>query len=527
MKEASTAASPQTPLKDPTEQRIRAFEQRYGQQAKELAAYAAFPLTLTTDLVYCLRETFLPQCPWYAAADVLLSGLCTPVGYDLYEMETATRQYLLSYLRDRFGDAQVYEVERFMVAYLKHRIQLEASDRPLVLGERPRWTSLACLRPGEAFDEIKQALQQLTLADANPKERFRLAALVESYGDLLVDQGFQPLLLEWADRVAEGEPIDATAELAGQLQTAGFGVGWVDFEVATVAFGVEQIPLIESELTQFEFETPTVNDRGEVVATTTHQSAYFEEPVGDGVPPLRLVAIPSGEFIMGSGEDEPGGDDDERPQHRVKVSPFFLSQFPVTQAQWRAVAALPSQDRDLDPDPSGFKAENCPVERVSWKDAVEFCARLSAQTGCTYRLPTEAEWEYACRADTATPFYFGETITTDLANYDGGVFRNEPEGQSRGETTPMGQFLPNAFGLYDMHGNVSEWCLDHWNNSYKGAPTDGSAWLTEDEGANRVRRGGSWNFNPRHCRSAYRLNIYPGDRYDNIGFRVLCEARGL
>jgi len=514
--------------KDPTERRVSVFEQRYGRQATNLAAHAAFPLTLTTDVVYCLRESFLPDCPWYAAADVLLSGLCTPAGHDLYEMEAATRRYLLRYLRDQFGESQIKDLERFMVAYLRHRLMGDNPDpRSLLLGEKPQWTALACLQPGEAYEAIRQTLEQFALQDTNPTERFRLASLVESYGDFLADRGYQPMLIEWADRVAEGEPIDATAELAGQLQTAGFGVGWVDFEVATVAFGVEQIPLIESELTQFEFETPTVNDRGEVVATTTHQSAYFEEPVGDGVPPLRLVAIPSGEFIMGSGEDEPGRFSNESPQHRVKVSPFFLSQFPVTQAQWRAVAALPSQDCDLDLDPARFKAENCPVERVSWEDAVEFCARLSAQTGCTYRLPTEAEWEYACRADTATPFYFGETITTDLANYDGSVFRNEPEGQSRGKPTPMGQFPPNAFGLYDMHGNVWEWCLDHWHNSYKGAPTDGSAWLTEDEGANRVRRGGSWGNNPRHCRSTDRDDNAPGNRLNPIGFRVLCEARGL
>jgi len=242
---------------------------------------------------------------------------------------------------------------------------------------------------------------------------------------------------------------------------------------------------------------------------------HFEEPVGDGVPPLRLVAIPSGEFIMGSVENEPGGFRDERPLHSVKVAQFFMSKFPVTQAQWRAIATRTDLKVrvDLDPDPSEFEGDGRPVEQVSWNEAVEFCDRLSRLTHHTYRLPTEAEWEYACRAGTTTPFYSGETITTDLANYNGM------------ETTPVGQFPPNAFGLYDMHGNVWEWCLDHWRDSYAGAPTDGSAWFTDNEGANRVRRGGSWDNLPRHCRSAYRSPYYPGNSNDNIGFRVLCENR--
>jgi formylglycine-generating enzyme required for sulfatase activity len=507
---------------------VRAFEQRYGRQSTNLAAHAAFPLTLTTDVVYCLRESFLPDCPWYAAADVLLSGLCTPAGHDLYEMEAATRRYLLRYLRDQFGESRVKDLERFMVAYLRHRLTGDNPDsRSLLLGEKPHWTALACLQPGKAYEEIRQTLEQLALQDTDPTERFRLASLVESYGDFLADRGYQPMLLEWADRVAEGEPIDETAETATRLQASGFTVSWVDFEVATVAFGVEETPLIESELTRFEFESVTVNDRGEVVATEAYQSFYFEEPLGDGVSPLKLVAIPSGEFMMGSPEDESGRYSEERPQHLVKVSPFFMSQYPVTQAQWRAVVALPRQDLDLNFAPSNFKGENRPVERVSWYDAVEFCARLSEHTGRTYRLPTEAEWEYACRADTTTPFHFGETITADLANYSGSVFLNEPEGQFRSETIPVGQFPPNAFGLYDMHGNVGEWCLDHWHDSYEGAPTDGRAWLTEDEYSNRVVRGGSWRYIPRHCRSACRNNNNPGNRYSAIGFRVICEARGL
>ncbi|MFH7245852.1 MAG: SUMF1/EgtB/PvdO family nonheme iron enzyme [Spirulina sp.] len=526
-----TTANQYRPPKDLAEQRVSAFEQRYGRQATHLAAHAAFPLALTTDVVYCIRETFLPDCPWYATADVLLSGLCTPAGYDLYDMEAATRRYLLRYLADQFGESRILELERFMVAYLRHHLIRENPDeRALLLGEKPHWTSLACLRPGEAYDEIRQTLEQLALQDVDPNERFRLASLVESYGDFLsdflADRGYQFILLDWADRVAEGEPIDETAEIAGRLKTLGFDATWIAFEVATLAFWAPEPPAPDSDLKTAEFETVIVNDRGEMTAREPHTAPYFEEPLGEDVAPLHLMAIPSGELMMGSTQDDPGHYKDESPQHLVKLNPFFISQYPVTQAQWRAVAALPQQARELAPDPSRFKGDPRPVEQVSWHDAVEFCARLSAHTGRTYRLPSEAEWEYACRADTTTPFYFGATITTNLANYDGSVFLNEPEGNQRGETTPVGTFPPNAFGLCDMHGNVWEWCLDHWHDNYSGAPTDGSAWLTEDEAANRVIRGGSWYSFPRNCRSACR-DTYPGDRFNDIGFRVVCEAPGL
>ncbi|NEQ32761.1 MAG: formylglycine-generating enzyme family protein [Leptolyngbya sp. SIO4C5] len=253
------------------------------------------------------------------------------------------------------------------------------------------------------------------------------------------------------------------------------------------------------------------------------------------------MLIPGGTFTMGSPEDELGRYDDEGPQHDVTVQTFLMGRYPVTQAQWRTIATRTDLkvNIDLDPDPSKFKGENRPVEQVSWYDAVEFCQRLSRLTSHTYRLPTEAEWEYACRAGTDTPFHFGETITTDLANYRGvddeskpeqypGNYGNGPKGVYREETTPVNHFHPlaNAFGLCDLHGNVFEWCLDHWHDNYEGAPTDGSAWLTEDEEARRVLSGGSWDDYPRSCRSACRLIFNPGDRFNLIGFRVVCEAQG-
>jgi formylglycine-generating enzyme required for sulfatase activity len=207
---------------------------------------------------------------------------------------------------------------------------------------------------------------------------------------------------------------------------------------------------------------------------------------------------------------------------------FWLGQTPITQAQWRVVASWPKVERELAKDPSYFKGDDRPVKLVSWHDAMEFCRRLSQRLGPTFSLPSEAQWEYACRAGTTTPFAFGDTISPELANYDGTVaYANGPKGVRRGETTPAGTFPANAWGLQDMHGNVWEWCLDQWHDSYKGAPSDGSAWLSNaGEDAGRLLRGGSWYSLPGRCRSACRLHLRPGDVSDRVGFRVVCLPQG-
>ena len=250
----------------------------------------------------------------------------------------------------------------------------------------------------------------------------------------------------------------------------------------------------------------------------------FTEDLVKGVV-LEMVAIPGCTFLMGSPESEQGWSGSESPQHTVTIQPFFMGKFPVTQAQWQAVASLPKVNIDLKPDPSGFKGANRPVERVSWYDAVEFCTRLSKARGREYRLPSEAEWEYACRAGTTTPFHFGETITTDLANYDGDyTYGSGSKGQFRKQTTDVGSFPANAFGLHDMHGNVLEWCQDTLHENYNGVPTDGSAWVDENANQNiRILRGGSWYFNPSYCRCETRNDLNPDSVGDVIGFRVVCE----
>ena len=279
-----------------------------------------------------------------------------------------------------------------------------------------------------------------------------------------------------------------------------------------------------------------------VINRTQKTAQYYVEDLGNGVR-LEMVLIPGDSFLMGSPEDELERRDSESPQHLVNIQQFCIGKYPVTQAQWKAVAALPQVNIELEADPSNFKGDQRPVEQVSWYDAVEFCSRLAAHKKRQYRLPSEAEWEYACRAGTTTPFHFGETITTDVANYDGtddeehkwsGSYGRGPKGIYRKETTVVGSFeVANAFGLYDMHGNVWEWCLDDWHDNYEGAPIDGSAWFDKNNDnlyqkqGNAVLRGGSWFDNPTDCRSASRNDNYWAERaylHNSIGFRVVCAV---
>ncbi len=260
---------------------------------------------------------------------------------------------------------------------------------------------------------------------------------------------------------------------------------------------------------EFEFEILTVNERGEIVERRPGRARQMVEPLAPGVM-LEMVPLPGGIFQMGS----PGhaGYEDERPQHPVSVAPFLMGKYEVTQEQWLAVMGKGLEYRCMGP--------RRPVDRVSWKAAQGFCAQLAKKTGRAYRLPSEAEWEYACRAGTSSPFYFGPTITTDLVNYVGDhLYASEPKGIYRHVSTEAGSLPPNGFGLYDMIGNLWEWCADAWHDDYIGAPVDGSAW--ESRGSRyRVLRGGSWHEIPANCRSAVRLKFDAADGEDFVGFRL-------
>jgi eukaryotic-like serine/threonine-protein kinase len=256
------------------------------------------------------------------------------------------------------------------------------------------------------------------------------------------------------------------------------------------------------------------------ISKRTKQGECIIEDLGGGVK-LEMVYIPAGSFMMGSPSGEKEEQNNEKPPHLVNVPAFYMGKYPVTQSQYLVV---------MGKNPSHFQGGNLPVENISWLEAREFCEKLSHSSSKAYRLPSEAEWEYACRAGTTTPFHFGETITADVANFDGNfTYGAAPKGKYLGKTTPVGQFgVANDFGLCDMHGNVWEWCLDNWHKDYNGAPVDGSAWLDAKENSSRALRGGSGIVSPRWCRSAYRLGITSDARSVNLGFRVVySRARTL
>jgi formylglycine-generating enzyme required for sulfatase activity len=250
----------------------------------------------------------------------------------------------------------------------------------------------------------------------------------------------------------------------------------------------------------------------------------FSEDLGNGVN-LDLVVVLGGSFLMGSPETELQHRSNESPQHQVTVPTFLMGQYPVTNAQWNTIVKTTKGKRDLK---TKKEADRLPVVLVSWLDAQEFCDRLTQATSRPYGLPSEAEWEYACRAGTTTPFAYGETLTPELANYDWektyGDFGVAAK-KDLGKPSEVGKFPANAWGLYDMHGNVWEWCADDWHSSYEGAPVDGSVWAGKnaETASRKVFRGGSWADDPQNCRSAIR-DAYDADHAsDGYGFRLVCQ----
>ncbi|MBD1858958.1 formylglycine-generating enzyme family protein [Leptolyngbya sp. FACHB-1624] len=390
------------------------------------------------------------------------------------------------------GEAQYREEVLFVLSQdggeisPESRIVLEISRKSFQLSEeRAKALEAEVLRPFQEFREAAIALI---------KPQGSVTPRIQS----LLDRAQQRLNLSDADAAAIIENV-----------------------LASISKPVIVVPP-KSSLPTFSFEVITVNDRGQEIDRRQSQASYRREELAKGVF-LDMVSIPGGTFWMGAAEGELEAKDSEKPQHQVTIEPFFMGKYAVTQAQWSAIAQLPKINWDLNPDPSNFKGNNRPVEQISWDDAIEFCDRLTRKTGERYRLPSEAEWEYACRAGTTTPFHFGETITPELVNYSGDyTYANAAKGKYRKTTIEVGSFPPNAFGLYEMYGNVWEWCADPWHDSYVNAPVDGRVWEMGSD--YRVLRGGSWNRYPWYCRSATRYDYDAGFRGSYIGFRVVCSA---
>jgi hypothetical protein len=282
------------------------------------------------------------------------------------------------------------------------------------------------------------------------------------------------------------------------------------------------------DLLQWDGETVFVDRQGNIIKRQPVTAKYYEEDIPfnkrKDQPPaeltkIRMLLIPGGTLLLKDGKI-------------ASINPFFMAQTPITQAQWWAIASREDLKikNNLDLTPSQFKSDYGetshwlrPVENVNWFDVIEYCGRLAKLTGSRYTLPSESQWEYACYANTEAskdqylPFHYGETLTAKLANYDSQrTYAGEARTASPGQTTPVGNYPPNAFGLKDMHGNVWEWCID----SYCGWDEEQSA---EQQLLGINIRGGSWCSPPRVCCGAFRPWNYPDHRNCNLGFRVVCR----
>jgi len=513
------------------EEIVRRFRNNASLLAQELAELLAATPTIFLPVVRLIRKEMLPEAGQVQIAEVFLGGILRVRSLGIKETDP---------------DAVLYD---FINPEVRDILQLSSTRSTTV----------------NVFDRVsKYIAKQLNL-----ELRDFLAELkkpsTEIGGDI---QGIIRPFAEVSARIlrnlggnylAIAEQLEQTAARTPGSQTS------QNTQSKKVPVSVKTLQKLE--LLPFNFEVVRVNAKGEQIEKESREAQYFSQDLGNDIT-LEMIAIPGGTFTMGSPPNEKDSYKYERPQQEVTVPTFFMGKYPITQAQWRAVASRTDLkvEKDLDPDPSHFKDPpkpplkrgasdfkdppkpplkrgasdsppfeegarggsptrwDRPVEQVNWYDAVEFCARLSKLTGREYRLPSEAEWEYACRAGTTTPFYFGETITGELANYNASkTYAGEAKGEYRGETTPVGQFPPNAFGLYDMHGNVWEWCADTWHDNYDGAPRDGSAWLENGNDNRSPRRGGSWGFYPSLCRSAIRFDFdRRGLRFNGLGFRVVC-----
>jgi formylglycine-generating enzyme required for sulfatase activity len=598
---ASQSLSPQ--------ERVERFRVFSSPKARRLAALLSACPIVTLPIIRMVQDAMLSDSDQVHVAEVLLGGLFDPI----------------------------VPVENFANPdEVEYKLQ-DAETRQILLGGTPpsdtfqilsRWISQ---RLGKSLDEFVAILQ-------DPQQSIELGAEAQTFAGVTVDvlkrqggrytQIAEEIESRWFGRrdvAPEPETELSKERLLDTLEILEFETAQLiepeeslpfpplqtqEVEVVTIVFEAEP-----EELQPFEFETATIERKVDprrsnflqnlfgrraqqdeqridwVIQKQRRQAYQWVERLGDDLQ-LEMVAIPEGTFMMGSPENELDRSSSEGPQHEVSVPSFFMGKYPVTQAQWRFVAELPQVNRELNLDPSSSTGDKRPIEQVSWYDVVEFCDRFSTYTRREYRLPAEAEWEYACRAGTRTRYHFGDVIVPELANYSNdqramlassrssslfntrqlatvereiqpgqtgrirfqGTFWSArcsaaitiPAGEQvdvigtqgpvllvepsvaryyKKRTTPVGSFkIANAFGLYDMHGNVWEWCLDHWHDNYEGAPTDGSTWFSDNENTSRVLRGGSLLSDPRDCRSALRIISPPNNRASDIGFRVVCRA---
>jgi len=478
-------------------QRIQQFRLATSPMGWRLARLLASAPVISLPVIRLVQETLLPNSDQEHVAEVLLGGILKP--QDTPHLDTDPENVVYSFI--------------------------DPDIRSLLLDETP-------------INDMVQVLSKYINEKLDQ-------TLDEFLADLRIDDSSDPL--ENAELTAKLRPFAIVTaevlkrkggkyrELAKQLE-ADYGA----------AIRIEKFSY--TTITRIEFwsglETQQQSGEAYIFSEQLKPISKESQPI-TGKLCIDLVKIPGGNFLMGAPAREAEHEAEEEPQHQVTISEFWMGRYPITQAQWRAVAALPQINCHLEPNgfhfQGDFDSNLRPAERVSWLEAVEFCDRLSKYTARTYRLPSEAEWEYACRAvegaqqdsEGSAPFHYGQTLTPDLANYNGnyiyGNKKPETKIKWREQTTNVGYFSANAFGLYDMHGNVSEWCADHWQNSYKTVPQDGNSWQddTLPQNAPRVLRGGSWDIPPRFCRSARRAKLAANERNYSTGFRLVLVEKSV
>ncbi len=506
---------------------VLSFRNNSSPLAQELAELLAAAPTIFLPVVRLIRREILPEAGQVQIAEVFLGGLLRVSSYYpqstdpdlvLYDFVNPEVRKILQRSSTRSASINVFErVSRYIAA----QKGIELRDFLAELKKPPEKIKSDLQDIIYPFAKVSREILQTLGGDYARFAREELKAVrppLKKYDF----SGFPPL----QDTEYESSTIVLLDGI--KLLTQQFKVAKVveisifqTFEFVTAKLEQQQKqPGLFQRLNPFRRNEETTEW---MIREQTGEAQRFTEELNETVN-IEMVLIPSGEFMMGAARGEEGSSSYEQPQHKVTIQEAFLmGRYPVTQEQWQAVAALPQVNRQIKAEPSKFRGDKRPVEQVSWKDAKEFCVRLSQLTEREYRLPTEAEWEYACRAGTTTPFHFGETISAELANYDANyTYGKGVEGVYREQTTPVGYYkVANNFGLCDMHGNVFEWCEDDWHENYQDAPTDGSAWSSKTSNT-KVVRGGSWYVNPPICRSAFRSGHSCDGRIDAFGFRVVC-----
>jgi formylglycine-generating enzyme required for sulfatase activity len=512
---------------------LRRFQHLASNDAKQLLALFAAAPVLTLPVMRLIQAAMLEGAGASAMAEALLSGLLRPI------------------VRNNSIDPELLQLT--FTAPIRAALLRQQSPGKTVEVIEAVTDFIALHWSQQGWGSFRAFLTDPTIAAPYQQEQTQHFAMLAA--DIIAQLGGEYTTFAERLRVAQRKDL---------FPRNLFSFEELEEETAQVArfpeieqFTITTACINSVQLRVFEFETATIqganitkkrgSNRGyrEPLASGDVEARRHASPGGQLAPAatLEMLHIPAGRFTMGSPPDEPERHQDEGPQHQVELRDFFLSRIPITQAQWLVVAGwqpLSGEEpwlRELHPDPVSklndaerFLGHERPVVNVSWAEAMEFCRRLSLRTGKHYTLPSEAQWEYACRAGTTTPFHFGETISPELANFNGNyTYREGQKGVYREQTTNAGSFPANAWGLHDMHGNVWEWCADHWHGNYNKAPAGDRPWINKKAGddSNRRLRGGSWSLNPGYCRSASRGNDHPDNQHNDVGFRVCCLPQDL